>query len=326
MNFIDPKTDFAFKRIFGSSESQEILLSFINALLYEGNSVVESLEIRPFTQETPVHQDKPLVTKAQLKGGETCLIEMQFLNLFQSGKWVLYNAAKNYALQVNKGERNPEIKPLMTLSLVDSLMFGEETNIISRFALKEVDQLFDYPYNEFGLVFVELPKFKKDLTELETLTDKWLYFIKNVAQLDDIPEPLGTVPELQKAFELADENNLTREEFDILQQQLFLLADQRRFITSGKEEGVRQGIEQGREQGIREGIQQGINQGRQQGLEQGRQQGLQAGIEQGREQGIQEGREEGMQSGQLALILRLLRRRFGKLDKKTQNKIPCCFR
>ncbi|MDB9315347.1 Rpn family recombination-promoting nuclease/putative transposase [Spirulina sp. CS-785/01] len=321
MNFIDPKTDFAFKRIFGSPDSPEILLSFVNGLLYEGNPIVESLEIRPPLHNSTVNTDSPLVAKAQLKEGETCLIEMQFLNLFQSGKWILYKAAKSYALQINKGERNPQIKPLMTINLADSLLFGEESNIISRFVLKEVDQLFDYPYSDFGLVFVELPKFTKTINELETLTDKWLFFFKNLAQLESIPETLGNIPEIRKAFELADENTLNREEFDLLQQQLFILAEQRRFMTSGQEQGLRQGIEQGREQGIQEGLQQGINQGRRQGLEQGRQQGLQAGLEQGREQGIQEGREEGIQSGQLALILRLLRRRFGKLDKASHNKI-----
>ncbi|MCC7429437.1 PD-(D/E)XK nuclease family transposase, partial [bacterium] len=33
MQFINPKTDFAFKKIFGSLESKEILISFLNAIL-----------------------------------------------------------------------------------------------------------------------------------------------------------------------------------------------------------------------------------------------------------------------------------------------------
>ena len=45
MRFINPKTDYAFKKIFGSAESKDILISFLNALIYEGNSTIEDLEI-----------------------------------------------------------------------------------------------------------------------------------------------------------------------------------------------------------------------------------------------------------------------------------------
>lgn len=43
--FINPKTDFAFKKIFGSSQSKEILISFLNGLLYQGNSTIQDLTI-----------------------------------------------------------------------------------------------------------------------------------------------------------------------------------------------------------------------------------------------------------------------------------------
>ena len=45
MNFINPKTDFAFKKIFGSADSKDILISFLNAILYEAQPVIEDLEI-----------------------------------------------------------------------------------------------------------------------------------------------------------------------------------------------------------------------------------------------------------------------------------------
>ena len=41
MNFINPKTDFAFKKIFGSDDSKDILISFFNPLLYEAQPVIE---------------------------------------------------------------------------------------------------------------------------------------------------------------------------------------------------------------------------------------------------------------------------------------------
>ncbi|MCX6836605.1 MAG: PD-(D/E)XK nuclease family transposase, partial [Verrucomicrobia bacterium] len=44
MRFINPKTDFAFKKIFGSAGSHGILRSFLNAVLYEGLPRIASLE------------------------------------------------------------------------------------------------------------------------------------------------------------------------------------------------------------------------------------------------------------------------------------------
>jgi len=45
MIFINPKTNFAFKKIFGSEQSKEILISFLNALLYQARPVIEDLQI-----------------------------------------------------------------------------------------------------------------------------------------------------------------------------------------------------------------------------------------------------------------------------------------
>jgi len=45
MRFINPKTDFAFKKIFASDDSKDILIRFLNALLYQGEPIIEDLEI-----------------------------------------------------------------------------------------------------------------------------------------------------------------------------------------------------------------------------------------------------------------------------------------
>ena len=45
MRFINPKLDYAFKKIFGSDDSQDILISFLNAIIYEGKNKIKSLEI-----------------------------------------------------------------------------------------------------------------------------------------------------------------------------------------------------------------------------------------------------------------------------------------
>jgi predicted transposase/invertase (TIGR01784 family) len=78
MIFINPKTDYAFKKIFGSSESKDILISFLNAMIYEGNSIIEDLEIINPNLPPRVQglKDTYLDVKAKLKNGTIVIIEM----------------------------------------------------------------------------------------------------------------------------------------------------------------------------------------------------------------------------------------------------------
>ncbi|MEL7039641.1 MAG: Rpn family recombination-promoting nuclease/putative transposase, partial [Cyanobacteria bacterium J06592_8] len=78
MRFINPKTDYAFKKIFGSAESKNILISFLNALIYEGNSIIEDLEIinPSLPPQLEGLKDTYLDVKAKLKNGTLVIIEM----------------------------------------------------------------------------------------------------------------------------------------------------------------------------------------------------------------------------------------------------------
>jgi predicted transposase/invertase (TIGR01784 family) len=106
MIFINPKTDYAFKKIFGSSESKDILISFLNALIYEGNPTIEDLEIINPNLPPKLEglKDTYLDVKAKLKNGTLVIIEMQVLNVQSFGKRVLYNAAKTYAFQLEAAQ------------------------------------------------------------------------------------------------------------------------------------------------------------------------------------------------------------------------------
>ncbi len=106
MVFINPKTDFAFKKIFGSTDSKDILISFLNALLYEGQPIIEDLEIIDPYSASRVRglKDTYLDVKAQITGNKTVIIEMQVLNVAAFDKRVLYNAAKAYSTQLKSGE------------------------------------------------------------------------------------------------------------------------------------------------------------------------------------------------------------------------------
>ncbi len=249
MRFINPKTDYAFKKIFGSSESKDILISFLNALIYDGNPTIEDLEIINPNLPPKVQglKDTYLDVKAQLKNGTFVIIEMQVLNVQSFGKPEVFNAAKTYAFQLQAGEGYRFLKPVIALTLTDFEMFANREELISRFVYREKNDGFTYPENEIELVFIELPKFTKELHQLETIADKWIYFIKSARSLTEIPENMDDIPELQRAFEIANQADLTPAELEDFERREMFIYDQQGAIALG----IEQGIEQGRDEATR---------------------------------------------------------------------------
>ena len=243
MKFISPKTDFAFKKIFGSEQSHDVLISFLNAMLYDGQSRISQLEIlNPYlAPRIRGVKDTYLDVKAKLDNGTSVIIEMQVLNIEGFEKRILYNAAKAYSIQLGIGQSYSQLNPVIALTITDFVMFPEINQLTSRFILKEKDFLIDYPIYDLELVFVELPKFGKAITDLESLADKWLYFLKHAIDLDVVPESMNLVPEIKQAFEFAREGNLSPEELDELQHQEFFIQDQHNAIVKALKQGLEQG-------------------------------------------------------------------------------------
>jgi predicted transposase/invertase (TIGR01784 family) len=263
MIFINPKIDFAFKKIFGSEDSKDILISFLNALIYEAQPVIYDLEIlNPYlAPKIRGVKDTYLDIKAKIidsATGEQCtvIIEMQVLNIEGFEKRILYNAAKSYSIQLTTGQGYELLNPVIALTITDFVMFADLPNVTSRFVLKEKDFLIDYPIYDIELIFVELPKFKKDLSELETIIDKWLFFLNNARKLQDVPTTMDTIPEIKKAFYIANQANLTVEELDAQEKSEFFIQDQHGAVTRAVKKAAKESLEQGRQEGLSEGLKQ----------------------------------------------------------------------
>jgi len=245
MTFINPKTDYAFKRIFGSSESKDILISFLNAMIYEGNPTIQDLEIINPNLPPKVEglKDTYLDVKAKLADGTLVIIEMQVLNVESFGQRVLYNAAKTYAFQLQKGEGYRMLKPVIALTLTDFEMFENSDQLISRFVYKEENTNFTYTDNNIELVFVELPKFTKGVDQLETLADKWIYFMKYARTITDVPAVMDSVPEIHQAFDIANQVNLTPDELADMERREMFIYDQQGAIIKAVKEAVEEAVE-----------------------------------------------------------------------------------
>jgi predicted transposase/invertase (TIGR01784 family) len=240
MKFINPKIDFAFKKIFGSEENKPILISFLNGLLYPQESTIEDLEIlNPYlSPKIRGIKETYLDVKARLENGTAVIIEMQVLNTEGFEKRILYNAAKSYSTQLATGESYMHLNPVIALTVTDFILFPDFDQVDSCFILKEREFLTDYPDLDIQLFFMELPKFEKSLEELETLGDRWLFFLRYASQLNEIPETLAQIPALHQAFMAAEQAQLTLAELDELESQAFRVHDQRNAITRAVREAT----------------------------------------------------------------------------------------
>ena len=163
MKFLDVKTDFAFKKVFGSEGSKDILVSFLNSLVFfsEGEIIEDLTIVDPY--QIPLikgMKDTYVDVKAKLSNGTTVIIEMQILNVQGMEQRILYNAAKAYSTQLVQGERYHLLNPVIALTLTDFVMFPEMAEYKSTFRLTEKNYLVEYN-GDIELIFIELPKFSK---------------------------------------------------------------------------------------------------------------------------------------------------------------------
>jgi len=262
MRFLDVKTDFAFKKVFGSEGSKDILLSFINAVIdFEGHHV-ESLEILDPYQIPLIAgmKDSYVDVKARLDSGTHVIIEMQVLNMEGFEQRVLYNAAKSYSTQIVSGEEYANLMPVVALTITDFIMFSDLPEVRSEYRMKEVKHTREYN-GDIRLIFYELPKFKKTIDELETLEDKWLFFVQGAGSLNVKPVTLSAVPEIDHALEIANEAGLTCAELETQHKRRDFIMLQRGSIKKALKDGYADGHQDGHEKGLEEGLKNGLETG-----------------------------------------------------------------
>ena len=243
MRFISPKIDYVFKKVFGSRESENILISFLNAIIYDGEKIIKSLTIiNPYSAgQVLTLKDTYLDVKAVLVDGEIVLIEMQMSSMTGFSKRVLYNMAKGYTNQLQVADDYIRLKPVIAVTITDFILFEEKPKVINQFVFQEKEEKFEYLDKELQLIFIELPKFKKKVSELETLADKWVYFLKEASSLHDIPPKLGAVSEIESALHIANQAGMSPEELEIADRRAIALQDEKGKITYAEEKGRQEG-------------------------------------------------------------------------------------
>ena len=232
MRFLNPKTDYAFKKIFGSEASRDILISFLNAILdLSGEEVIVDVAILDprLAPKIDGMKDTYLDVRVRDQRGRSYIVEMQVLNVEGFEKRILYNACKAYVNQLGKGDPYHILTEVVAVTITDFTMFPDLARVVSRFRLR-ADENPLICHSDLELVFAELPKFTCAEGQLATTLDRWLYFLKTARDLTAIPQSLAVEPAIVHAFEIANRAGWTEEELDELEKREMWIGEQRHIL------------------------------------------------------------------------------------------------
>jgi predicted transposase/invertase (TIGR01784 family) len=243
MQFVDVKTDIAFKKIFGNEQHKEILIGFLNAVLdLEGEKSIREVTLKNPWQapDIPIFKETILDIKAVNHRGITFIVEMQVKDHPCFDKRALYYSAKAYTGQIKRGEDFPKLNQVIFIGILDFNSFDGENYLTRHLILNKETLKQELPDLEFN--FIELRKFNKNEDELKSIIEKWIYFIKNAENLTMIPKSAEEIPELKEAYTQAAMKAWSQEELEIYEYwQIRDAADQ-----YGKERDLELEYEKGR--------------------------------------------------------------------------------
>ena len=256
--FINPFTDFGFKKLFGEEASLPLLKDFLNALL-PAQHQIETLDFRnaEFLGRTSVERRAVFDLYCQSDQGETFIVELQKQKQDFFKDRMVYYTTFPIQEQAEKGEWNFRLEPVYCIGILDFVFADEaqEEEVVRYISLK--DQHNQPFYDKLTFITVEMPKFNKAVSELSDKKELWLYFLKNLEDLEEIPHIFMGRATFETAFEKAKIPLMNTEEHQRYQQSLKVYRDLNNVVNSAYNEGK----EEGREQGLQEAMEKLIARG-----------------------------------------------------------------
>ena len=213
MQFADIKNDIAFRKIFGNEQKTAPLISFLNASLeLEGVHQVVSVSIANPYQFPRIAGEKATIldVRATDQTGRKFVVEMQVADKTGFDKRVQYYISRDYSMQIDAGENYPILNPAYFIGILD-FPFGTDTDYHTRHLILN-KATSEHLLKDIQFSFIELPKFTKEMYQLETPIDRWTYFIKHSEELHVIPDFANEDEGLKTAFIEADKYQWSKEE------------------------------------------------------------------------------------------------------------------
>lgn len=264
--YLDPKNDFCFKKVFGTEKHKNILIHFINDMLgFVGDKQIKEVTFLKTSQDPDVAAKKQSSVDVLCTDeiGRQYIVEMQVAKKAGFEKRAQYYAAKAYVSQMNEGGLYTNLKEIIFLAITNFLMFPGSYNYkTDHITLNKVTH--EHQLKDFYFSFLELPKFNKEIEQLETIVDKWAYFFKHAAEtsVEELDRLAGKDIIIKQAYNAVDQfywdeverntyEQYKKNELDAIAIEQAKQEEWEAKIAQGKSEGRAEGINEGRLEGIK---------------------------------------------------------------------------
>jgi predicted transposase/invertase (TIGR01784 family) len=254
--YINPFTDYGFKRLFGEELNKDLLLDFLNELLKAEQGQIKDLTYLKTEQLGTLVDDRKAIFDIYCENekGEKFIVELQKAKQDFFKDRTIYYSTFPIREQAKRADWNFELKAVYTIAILDFVFESDKKEPEKyRYDVKlqdvETNKVF---YDKLTFIYLEMPKFNKTIEQLETRFDKWLYVLRNLNRLDRIPDKLRESI-FDKLFETAEIARFTPQQVQYYEDSLKTYRDLKNSLDTAK----REGHEEGRVEGIQEGLEKG---------------------------------------------------------------------
>ena len=239
--YINPLTDFGFKRIFGTEANKDLLIDFLNDILKVKGGIVD-LQFANTERKGNTKKDRTIFFDLHCTTGkgERIIVEVQNKPFKNYKQRVVFYASKAIWEQGKRGTWNYVLCPVYFINLINfSLKGGKQKNdkYISYIQLKDIETN-DVHYDKLTLIYIELKRFNKKAEELQNNVEFWTYVFKNISKLENLPTATAFRSKnkvAEKLFEEARIANMTPEEYQQYEQSLKELNDMNAVLNERNE-------------------------------------------------------------------------------------------
>ena len=234
--YINPLTDFGFKKLFGTESTKVLLIDFLNQILPDRK--IKDLSYSSNEKQGKTEIDRKAIFDLYCIGdnGERFIVEMQKAkqNYFKDRS--VYYASFPIQEQAKKNKWNYKLEPVYSIGILDFIFddHKQEKELLHIVELK--DQQCEVFYKKLKFIYLELPKFKKKEKDLKTHFDKWVFVLTHLYKLQDRPKKLQERV-FKKLFEEAEIAKFTPEEREAYEESLKHYRDINNVVNTSREEG-----------------------------------------------------------------------------------------
>lgn len=250
--YLNPLTDFGFKRLFGTEMNKELLISFLNALFH--NKDIRDVSYLNSEQLGDSEDDRRSVFDVYCEDaqGDKFVVEMQ--NVYQEffKDRSVYYATIPIRDQGKKGDWDFELKAVYTVGVLNFCLTDDPEHYVHEVKLVDLGTK-EVFYDKLTFAYIEIPKFNKDEEHLETMWDKWMFVLRNLSHLMDRPPALQERV-FTRLFEQAEIAKLSKTELRNYTYGMDTLRDYKNGLATAKKQGIALGTEKGIALGKEEGI------------------------------------------------------------------------